>query len=347
MIRKTARKTLLDLADDWVPEIRVAFLLAIQDVTDTVVLRQVIEAIELGDVEKAFRALGLNDAAMRPLTGAIERAFENGGVAVGNTFPKRLATTEGVTAVFRFDVRDSRAERWLREKSASLVQTEIEHVRTSIRNVMTDGVTAGRNPKSIALDVTGRVNRTTGQRQGGIIGLTKNQERWAANVRLDLETLDSRYFTRELRSKNFDNIVKTAIKDGKPLPVETVNKLTGSYKSNALNYRGKVIGRTEALNALRQSNREAHNQAIDMGAANKQDVQRFWDATGDAKTRPDHSAAEAATRENPVGFDEPFVLVDGSQLMFPGDFSLGAAPEQTIQCRCIEQYVVDWTANLS
>ena len=72
MARKTARKALLDLADSWVPDIRDAFLLAMQDVTDTVVLKQLIAAIELGDIEGAFRTLGLNDAAMRPITAAVE-----------------------------------------------------------------------------------------------------------------------------------------------------------------------------------------------------------------------------------------------------------------------------------
>jgi hypothetical protein len=32
--------------------------------------------------------------------------------------------------------------------------------------------------------------------------------------------------------------------------------------------------------------------------------------------------------------DEPFVLPDGSKMMFPADISLGAPPEQTINCRC-------------
>lgn len=33
--------------------------------------------------------------------------------------------------------------------------------------------------------------------------------------------------------------------------------------------------------------------------------------------------------------DEPFVMPNGDKLMFPGDISLGASPENTINCRCI------------
>lgn len=351
MARKSPKKTLLDLADGMVPNIRKAFLAAMQDVTDTVVLKQVIAAIELGDFERAFRSLGLTPAAMRPLMASIERAFETGGVAVGKTFPKSLATHQpGVKATFRFDVRDTRAEQWAAALSARMVQTEIEHIKASIRNIVADGVTAGRNPKSMALDIVGRVNRKTGQRQGGVIGLTQNQERWVANVRTDLETLDARYFTRKLRVKNkaADAMVRDAIKSGKPLTADQINKLTGGYANNTLRYRGEVIGRTEGLNALRQSNREAHLQVVDMGAAKKEDVKRIWDATGDKRTRPEHNQAETDTRAQPVGVDEPFVLTDaaGSQLMFPGDDSLGADPSMTIQCRCIEEYQIDWAAGV-
>jgi hypothetical protein len=38
-----------------------------------------------------------------------------------------------------------------------------------------------------------------------------------------------------------------------------------------------------------------------------------------------------------VGFDAPFIAPDGSRMMFPGDTSLGAPGEQTIQCRCFER----------
>jgi len=352
MARKQPKKTLLDLADLMQPEVRRMFLLSMQGVADTAILNEVVAAITARDFERAFQALGLTPAAMRPLVASLERTFEAGGVAVGKTFPKRLAThTPGVTATFRFDVRDTRAEQWAAALSARLVQTEIEHIKASIRNIVADGITAGRNPKSMALDIVGRVNRKTGQRQGGVIGLTRNQERWVANVRTDLTTLDPRYFTRKLRVKNkaADAMVREAIKTGKPLTADQVNKLTGGYANNALRYRGEVIGRTEGLNALRQSNREAHLQAVDMGAAKAEDVKRIWDATGDKKTRPEHDQAETDTRANPIGLDEPFILTDAgsSQLMFPGDDSLNADPSMTIQCRCIEQYQVDWAAGVT
>lgn len=362
MPRKSAKKTLLELADDWVPEIRQAFLDAIQDVTDTVILNQVIAAIQAGDPDRAFKALGLSDAALRPITAAIERAFEAGGMAVGSTFPRPLPrTNDGVRAVFRFDVRDSRAERWLREESSRLIVEIAEGTRVGVRNMLTEGVQAGRNPRSIALDIVGRVDRQTRKRTGGIVGLTNNQERWAANVRHHLMNINheiiagsdlkkiqsSPYFQRELRAKGADKIILDHARRGKTLTVDQLNKLVGDYKNNTLRYRGEVIGRNEALNALRQSNRQAHQQVIDTGAAKASNVKRIWDSAGDdGRTRPDHLELEQRTRATPVGMDEPFIAADGSQMMIPGDASLGADLSQIIQCRCIEEYVIDWAADI-
>jgi hypothetical protein len=42
------------------------------------------------------------------------------------------------------------------------------------------------------------------------------------------------------------------------------------------------------------------------------------------------------------GMTAPFVLPDGSRMMYPGDTSLGADAGQTINCRCVERFEVDW-----
>jgi hypothetical protein len=44
-------------------------------------------------------------------------------------------------------------------------------------------------------------------------------------------------------------------------------------------------------------------------------------------------------------FDEPFVSPSGDRLMFPGDRSLGASADETVQCRCRVEYRVDWIKN--
>ncbi|RUW55608.1 head morphogenesis protein [Mesorhizobium sp. M1A.F.Ca.ET.072.01.1.1] len=335
------REILDALIDLFVPDIRSAFLGAMQDVVDNAIINAMVKAIGEGDLEAAFRALGFSDAAMRPITAAIERAYEQGGVMTGKTFPKFLNTPSG-KVVFRFDVRNSRAEAWLRDHSSSLITRLTEDARAGVRNLLTEGMQAGRNPRSVALDIVGRIDPQTGRRVGGIIGLTQQQERWSSNVRRELQDLSDNYFTRALRDKRFDRIVAKAIREGTPLDNATVEKLVGRYRDNALRYRGETIARTEAVQSLNRSEYEAHRQAIDLGAMKESAVKRIWDSVGDNRVRWSHRKMEGQA----VGMDEPFVSPSGAKLLFPGDTSLGAGGDETIMCRCRVRLKVSWLDDL-
>lgn len=341
----TPRQKLDALVDLFAPEIRKAFLAAIQDVVDNAIIKQIIEAIESGDIDAAFRTLGFSDAAMRPLTAVLERLFETGGVMTGETFPRYINTSSG-KGVFRFDVRNSRAEAWLRDHSSQLVTRIREDTRVAIRDTLTDGMTHGENPRTTALNIVGRIDPITKQRVGGIIGLTPGQSRWVISARNKLENLNPSYFNMELRDKRFDNIVRRAIKNGKPLPAETIDRLVTRYKANALRYRGETIARTEAIQSLNRSEYEAVKQAIEQGSIKSSAVRRYWDSAGDSRVRWSHKSMDKKYHAEGVGLDEPFISPSGERMMFPGDTSLGAPGEEVIMCRCRVRMKVDWLADL-
>jgi hypothetical protein len=342
----TPRQALDALIDLFAPDIRSAFLASVQDLTDNIVVGGMIDAIQQGDVEAAFRTLGFSPAAMRPLTAAIERAYETGGVMTGKTFPKYLNTPSG-KAVFRFDVRNSRAEAWLRDKSSILVARIEDDTRRNLRNVLTAGMEEGRNPRNVALDIVGRVG-TDGKRTGGVVGLAPNQEAWVRSARTRLlaagrDDTASQYFNMELRDKRFDKTVQAAIDSGKPLPADVIDKLVMRYKDNALKHRGENIGRTEAMQALNASEYEATKQAVDTGAIKNSNVQREWDSAGDMRVRPSHVKLDGIR----VGLDEPFVSpLTGARMMFPGDTSFAAPANEIIACRCRARSVIDWLDDL-
>lgn len=338
-----ARQTLDYLIDLFTPEIRDAFLAAIQDIVDEALLAEVIKAIEDGNPEAAFQALGFSQAALIPIVRTIESAFERGGVLTGEGFPKYLNTPTG-RVVFRFDVRNSRAEAWLRDHSSQLVTRLTDEARDNVRSVLQRGMIDGRNPRAVARDIVGNYDPVTKQRVGGIVGLTRNQESWVASARRRLLQLDERYFTMELRDKRFDGVVKRAIDAGKPLPLDTVDKLVTAYKSKALKYRGDSIARTEAIQSLNRSEWEAHMQAVDIGALRRQDVTRHWDSAKDTRVRFTHKAMDAKYKAEGVGIDEPFVSPSGAQMMFPGDTSLGAPADEVVMCRCRTRLKVDFLA---
>lgn len=322
------------------PQLRNAFLTSIQGIKDRVILKRVIAAIDRGDPIAAFEALGFSQAAMRPITAMVERLFEEGGVLATGTFP-----LQATGAVQLFDVRNSRAEQWLREYSSNLVTriTGPDQLEV-VRNTITEGMERGQNPRQTALDLVGRVDSATGERVGGTIGLTSQQERYVANARRELENLDPAYFNRVQRGQpgKYDKIVERAIEQGKPLDKATIDRLITLYESNQLRLRGTTIARTESIEALNRSQFEAFQQAIEQGTIDRDNVKKEWDAVMDLRTRHDH----ALLNGRQVAIDAPFIAIDGSKLLYPGDKSLGARGRQTINCRCRVKYVVDWYADL-
>lgn len=93
------------------------------------------------------------------------------------------------------------------------------------------------------------------------------------------------------------------------------------------------IARTEVIGA---ANAATHFGIIDgVGAANAVKMTKTWLATNDRRTRPTHVIAGASQRDIP--YNDPF-KVGGSELMFPGDSSRGAAAKEVIQCRCTALY---------
>jgi len=329
------------------PEIAQAFSLAVADIVDRATLKDIANAVQAGDAERVFRLLGYGEAAMRPITSAIERAYEAGGMATGATFPRRLFTPDG-PAVFRFDVRNVRAEKWIKERSASLVERIGEDTRQNIKNILFAGNEKGRNPRNLALDIVGRYDRSTNRRVGGVVGINQNQQKFVANMRNDLDDLDERYFTRELRDRRFDGIVRNAFDQGN-VNAELKNSLVGKYHDRMLKLRGETIARDAAMEALNHADHEAMKQAQDMGAMGKSGVQRFWDSAGpDGRTRNTHLAMD---RHKPVGLDEPFVFPNGVRVMFPQDRSLPNdrknLAKETINCRCKVRTKIDWLSEVN
>jgi hypothetical protein len=223
---------------------------------------------------------------------------------------------------------------------------------------MQAGMAAGRNPRSVALDIVGRISKQTGRRAGGVIGLNGPQASAVKDMRAALgnprgvgivrfdqlgDPVKSFWIGRDgnlkssygRRDRRFDPMVRRAIESGTPLDEATINRLVGRYEDRLLDLRGQTVGRTEALASLNEASDEALRQVVDEGLAPPDAVKRIWDATGDLRTRPDHVAADG----QPRGLNEPFI-VGGMSMMHPGDPAGGAA--NVINCRCIVRHEIDF-----
>lgn len=323
-------------------DIATEFRAAIADLKGTADYRTVVRLIEANDVEGVFQAI-IDRAAFRPVERAIETAFETGGNGVASTFPiTRDGGEAGRRAAFRFDVRNTGAEEWLRTHSGNLITRVVDDQRVLIRQVLDAGLTAGKNPRTVALDIIGRISRITGRREGGVIGLTSGQERYLANAVRELQsgtTADlMNYLTRQARDARFDPVVRRAIMDGTPIDAATRQRMIDSYSNRLLKVRGDTIGRSEAIEAMNKAQQEVYIQATEKGIVKQSTIKKEWDATGDSRTRDSHMMLDGSR----VGLDQPFRSpATGALMMYPGDRSLGAHGEDTINCRCRVRYVVN------
>jgi hypothetical protein len=319
--------------------VRDAFLRVIGNIIDDTILQDIVRALEAGNIEAVFRALGVQESVWEPLIDAIEDAYKAAGYAFAATFPARLQGPDGAF-VFRFSMRNPFVEKWLKEQSSRLIVAVTEETREAVREIARAGAERGSNPRSVALDIVGRVDPATKQRIGGVVGLTVRQAQWVESARARLMSLDPAYLSMQMRDKRFDKLVERAIRTGKPLTAADVDRLIVRYRDNALKFRAEMIARTEMLQGQSAAEYEATRQVVAMGAARESAVQRVWDSAGDARTRPSHRAMEGQT----VGFDEPFVTPGGARLMYPGDQSLGAPGKEVILCRCRARPKINWVA---
>ncbi len=339
-------KQILELLERYGPTIRDAILTGIREIRDDARLREIIRMIEQNNVEGAMRALGYNPGVFSRFHIMMVQAFEQGGMMAMAMMPRYTPDATGVMTKMRFNVRDPRAELWLTNRSSSMVTNIEEDVRLAVRTTLSDGLERGRNPRSVALDLVGRYNRTTGHREGGVVGLGEREIEWARNVERKLLNLDPSYLEQKLRDKRFDGVVRKAIKEGKPLPAATVQKLTDRYREIALKNRGDTIGRTETLAALNRSEYEATRQALAQSNLPLSAATKVWDSAGDERVRKSHDDMDGQR----VGIDEPFISPRGARMMHPHDRSLITDPnlagKETIACRCRVRYDIKFGANL-
>ena len=258
--------------------------------------------------------------------------------------------------VARFDGRNPRAEQVARDLSSKLVTNIINDQREAIRAVIEEGITKGRGPRDTALDIVGRVNRATGKREGTILGLHSGQIRVWSKINDALDTAEGarsllikdqatgkwKPALKSINKATFNRLV-SAVERGEALSKADKALSMRQITNGLLKHRGDMIARTETIASLNAGRAEGMQQLIDAGNITADQVVRVWDSTGaDGRTRDSHLAMEGQRR----AMNEPFVTPTGYRLMHPGDSSLGAPGSETINCRCVLRFDIDFYAGL-
>jgi len=352
-----SRNEIERLLNELEPQMRDAFLEAIADITDEVVLNDLVERIAAGDIDGAIQTLQIAPPVFSRVADVFYMAYLNAGNVVAGDIRKisvpksRMPRPEifqpelpgGGKLIVYFNVRNPQAEQYLRTESSRLVTGLTDVAKESVRVGLSEGMTKGQNPRKTALDVVGRISKKTGRREGGVVGLSQNQVEYVNNARDELLSGDpvlmERYLGRMRRDARFDAKVRRAIAAGKPVSADDVMAMVGRYADRLLQLRGETIARTETILALHAGQEEAMRQAIETGKVDTNDIVKIWRSAKDGRVRDSHIVLDGKK----VGFSEYFISpATGSRMLHPGDRNHGALPEDVINCRCHAEYKVDY-----
>lgn len=341
---RSQQQVYADLLDRYGQLVADAFMRAMEDLRSGAELQRVTAFIQNGDIEGALEALHIDPEAFGDMLDKIREAHSEAGKRAAEALPKRKP--DGTALVVRFDGRNPEAERWLSGRSSELVSSITEGQRLVVRAVLSDNMRRGVNPRQSALDVIGRVNRATGKREGGILGLTQAQAEYVMTARQELASGDpaalKNYLGRGRRDKRFDRSIAKAIREEKPVDPAIAAKAITAYERRLLQLRGEMISRTETLAAMNAASYEAIRQAVASGKIDAAAVRRVWRSAGDFRVRHTHIGLN---RES-VGLTQAFRSPSGALLRFPGDTSLGAPASEIVGCRCWVENRVDFLSNL-
>ena len=249
--------------------------------------------------------------------------------------------------VFRFDMSNPRANNQVETLAGKEISRITTDTRQAAREAILRGYQNGDSPLTIGLDLAGRIDPATGRRTGGILGMTSPQAQASSNF-YDSLTLGTpaglnKALTYELRDKRFDKVIQKAIDEGGSLDHDTATKMYGRYVDNAVKLRGETVARTETGQAVHAASHEAFAQGLEKTGYSEDAVIRTWKTAGDSLVRDSHAHMNG---QKVKGLKTPFVTGNGTQMLHPLDASLGAKPEDIINCRCNEQIDIDFSAGI-
>jgi len=337
------RQVYADLLDRYGRQVADAFFKAMDSIKSAVSIQRITAEIEAGNIEAALDELDIDPAAFNEMLDRVKDAQKAGGDTAAEGMPK--TKPDGTALKVRFDGRAYNAEDWMRRHSSDLITQTTTDMRAAVRTSLTASLARGQNPRAAALDIVGRINRVTGKREGGILGLSVPQEEYVRTAREELGSNDPKllrnYLTRVRRDRRFDRTVTKAIREGKAPDKAITAKAITAYERRLLQLRGEVIGKHEAFSALAAGKQQAYEQAVTSGKVDAAVVTKKWKHFPNKDPRHQHEAMNGRT----IGLTDNFILPDGTIMQFPHDPS--APVRQTAGCHCQADYDIDFLAGIT
>ncbi|WP_341959187.1 hypothetical protein [Pseudomonas sp. RC10] len=316
--------------DGMTPAAQQAYLSQISDSISAATLAEVQRAIEQHDDNKVMALLPVGLFA--GFVELLRSAFVRGG-----STELRDVRVVGLLIGREFDAYDTDAANFLRDQRTGFLATAAADRASAIRAILEAGRTRGQSASTTAMDLIGRVNKQTGRRSGGVLGLSAPFTQAVIAARAELSSNDPaqlrKYLKRGRRDPIFDKAVRTALEFGKRLTADSINTIVDRYSERLLDTQALNAATTFLAQSIAEGRDQAWRQANDR-ADNRLLVTKTWNSKGDAHVRSTH----VALNKQKVQQDQPFVSPSGARLMYPGDTSLGAPRDEIVNCRCAAEY---------
>lgn len=363
MLKKLSQREILHhLSDTWSDTLRRIWIDALNGISSSVVLAQLVAEIERKNIEGALALLDINPDRFAPYERAILSAWDAGGAATIGAIPQ-IRDPDGARIVLSWGARNVPAEQYIRSYAASSVDNLVGEALDNARQTLSDGLSRGQNPTRTARRLIGVRNPRNKKFEGGVIGLTRSasetSDRLYVGLRSGQEDQLLRYLgisRRDLalpaselrrklatsgyvRNRQFDGHVVRALREGAAVPQEASDRIVIAYANKSIVERAKALALTETNTAIAKAQSDAFEQQIASGRLDAQDVTKTWGRTISREPRQMHLAMVGVT----VPFDQPFILPDGTQCMHPHDPNLPAS--HRVNCKCpMPEYGIDFTA---
>ncbi len=331
MPRPSLPRALEDLIAKLEPEMAEVILDAFQEARDGIDIKALIAALERNDINAAIAALDITPAHFNQYMLARMNAYALAGALEAAYIP----TGEANSVRFVFDMSNPRAEAWIREQSATRITGYTAEQVEVARDTIVKGYSRGDGPQQIAVDIAGRVDRVTGRRAGGIVGLSEPQAGYVQSMRDRLLSGDPKEMRKvldgmTLRDRRYDKLIQKHINAGTPLSREDVDKLAARYSDRLLKRRAEDIARTETQQSVFGARKESYRQALEREGLPNDALTKTWRHQGSEKdARVQHIAMNNVIV---TGLDAPFILPDGTAMQHAHDPAGGG--KHNINCRC-------------
>ena len=328
----TLTKQIADLTAKMEPAFKRAFIDAAKGIRDRAAVSRLAQIIESEGAEAALDYMRITNADFSSLAGSMSAAYND----AGQVFARSKLTLKGYRgAVYQWDA--TRYE--IVQAGNSLIGRDITRIsadtRNAIANLIREGIGEGIRSRDLARMITGELS-SSGYRVGGVAGLNDPQRKWVMDYRKKLQRLDPDYTTNTKRDRRFDPTINRAIREGKPLTKAQIDNYVARYAERLRASRAATIARTEMSSIVQLANYQAVLAKAEDAGVEPWRIMKEWIHAGHSiNDRVQHVMIGG---EVVYGMDTPFVMPDGTRLLFPHDNSLGAGANHICNCRCVCAY---------